>query len=101
MNSQLLWALYIQLHNYTENWVWSVQCMLVLQCYYCSAYHFTQVWRTFYYHRADPELQGLMVCSLQHDKIFNAPSNSHAQYPVLDVQYKVQVFTQTAITTHA
>ena len=74
---------------------------LLLQCYYCSPYHFTQGWETSYYHRADPELQGLMVCSLQHDKIFNALSNSRAQYPVLDVQYKVQVFTQTAITTHA
>jgi len=39
--------------------------------------------------RADPELQELMVCSLQHDNIFNAASSSHAQYPVLDMQYKL------------
>jgi len=59
--------------------------MFVLQCYYRSAHHFTQA----YHLEADPELRELMVCSLQYDKIFNAPSNSHAQYPVLDVQCKV------------
>ena len=80
----LVWPCIMQLHSYTENWVWSTSIrMFVLQCYYCSAHHFTQGWGNFHYHRADHELQELIVCSLQHDKIFNAPSNSHAQYHVL------------------
>ena len=41
--------------------------LLCLQCYCCSAHHFTQGWRTSHYRRAEPEPQELIVCSLQYD----------------------------------